>query len=86
MKVQEPDLSGTYSYADYASWVWWDERVELIKGKIYKMSPAPTSYHQHASRELSLQIGNHLKKKKCQMFVAPFDVRFQNLKEKVTNL
>jgi Uma2 family endonuclease len=75
MKVEEPtDAYGTYTYADYLVG-WLDERVELIKGKLYKMSPAPTSSHQRVVGELHLQIGNFLKKKKCKVFIAPFDVR-----------
>src|SRR5258706_3679485 len=49
--------------------------AELIHGKIYKMSPAPTSIHQKVSGRLFLEIGNFLKGKKCQLFSAPFDVR-----------
>lgn len=74
MKVEEPDMNGTYTYADYLTWRW-DEMVELIHGKIYKMSPAPRSGHQMVLGEMHLQIGNYLKKKKCKVFVAPFDVR-----------
>jgi Uma2 family endonuclease len=82
MKVEEPtDSYGTYTYADYLTG-WLDERVELIGGKIYKMSPAPTSSHQRVSIELSLQIGNFLKKKKCKVFAAPFDVRLPNSSKK----
>ncbi|MCW5910280.1 MAG: Uma2 family endonuclease [Cyclobacteriaceae bacterium] len=74
MEVNEPDLSGTYSYADYLTWRW-EEMVELIDGKIFKMSPAPTSAHQKVSMELSRQISSYLLGKKCQVFAAPFDVR-----------
>src|SRR5260221_3048196 len=74
MKIEEPDLSGTYSYSDYLTWQW-TEMAELIHGKIYKMSPAPTSIHQKVSGRLFLEIGNFLKGKKCQLFSAPFDVR-----------
>lgn len=74
MKVEEPDLSGTYTYADYLTWGW-DEMVELIRGKIYKMSPAPGRLHQEISGELFRQLANHLKGKKCKVFSAPFDVR-----------
>lgn len=38
--INQLDLNGTYSYADYLLWKF-SERVELIKGKILKMSPAP---------------------------------------------
>lgn len=74
MKIEEPDLSGTYTYADYLTWQW-SEMTELIRGKIFKMSPAPTSTHQTISGRLFLQIGNFLKGKKCRLFSAPFDVR-----------
>jgi Uma2 family endonuclease len=73
MEVKEPDLSGSYTYSDYLSWRW-SEMVELIQGKIYKIS-APTSTHQTVTGELFRQIANHLKGKKCKVFVAPFDVR-----------
>ena len=74
MKIEEPDLTGTYSYSDYLTWQW-TEMTELIRGKIYKMSPAPGSTHQKVSMKLTLEIGNFLKEKKCQLFSAPFDVR-----------
>ena len=74
MKVEEPDLAGTYSYSDYLNWTW-GEMAELIRGKIYKMSPAPNSMHQGISGELFRQIANFLLKKKCRVFSTPFDVR-----------
>lgn len=74
MKIEEPDLAGTYTYADYLTWQW-SEMTELIHGKIFKMSPAPGSTHQTISGRLFLQIGNFLKGKKCRLFSAPFDVR-----------
>ena len=39
--VEEPDPLLSYTYADYLEWKF-EERVELIKGRIFKMSPAPT--------------------------------------------
>jgi Uma2 family endonuclease len=74
MKIEEPDLSGTYTYSDYLTWSW-PEMVELIHGKIFKMSPAPSSMHQTISGKLFLKIGNFLEGKKCRLFCAPFDVR-----------
>jgi Uma2 family endonuclease len=74
MKVEEPDLSGSYTYADYVSWQW-HEAAELIRGKIFKMSPAPGSLHQKISGELFRQVANFLRGKKCMVFSAPFDVR-----------
>lgn len=74
MKVEEPDLSLSYTYADYLKWDL-PEMVELIRGKVYKMSPAPTSKHQDISTRLVVSIGTFLKNKKCKVFAAPFDVR-----------
>lgn len=74
MKVEEPDLSGSYTYADYLTWQVGDMR-ELIQGRIFKMSPAPGSLHQKVSGELFRQLANFLKGKRCHVFSAPFDVR-----------
>jgi hypothetical protein len=39
--INQLDPDGTYTYADYLLWRI-EERLELIKGKIFKMSPAPS--------------------------------------------
>lgn len=83
MKVEEPDMSGTYNYSHYLSWTW-EELVELINGKIYKMSPAPNTAHQRVSAELLRQIANYLKGKKCKVFPAPFDVRLPKSANKLS--
>jgi len=74
MKIDEPDLSGTYSYSDYLTWQW-TEMAELIHGKIFKMPPAPGSKHQKVGGNLFGLLWNHLRGKNCQIFMAPFDVR-----------
>jgi Uma2 family endonuclease len=74
MQFSDLDLSKTYTYADYLKWTF-DERLELIKGKIFKMSPAPGSGHQRLSLRLTLWLGNYLNGKPCELFTAPFDVR-----------
>ena len=43
--LSQLDLNGTYSYADYIKWQF-EERVELLRGKISPMSPAPSIKHQ----------------------------------------
>ena len=73
-QVEEPDPSLRYTYADYLKWNF-EERLELIRGRIYKMSPAPTSLHQLVSVRLSGEMYVLLKGKRCQLFTAPFDVR-----------
>jgi Uma2 family endonuclease len=74
MQLSDLDLSKTYTYADYLKWTF-DERLELIKGKIFKMSPAPGSLHQIISSAVSNELYNYLKGKPCRVFSAPFDVR-----------
>ena len=73
--AQEPmtEYSQQYSYADYLKFEF-DYMVELIKGKIYKMSPAPKSYHQEICFNLGRLIGNFLVEKSCKTYPAPFDV------------
>lgn len=71
--VEEPNLSGTYTAADYLQWQL-DEMVELIRGKIFKMSPSPSTNHQRISREMQYQIHTFFLKESCEVFDAPFDV------------
>ena len=73
-KFSDLDLSKSYTYKDYLTWQF-KERVELILGKIFKMSPASQSDHQHVSAVLSGQFYNYLKGKECKFFASPFDVR-----------
>ena len=79
-KFSQLDLEKTYSYADYLRWKF-KERVELIKGKVMLMSPAPNLNHQQLSGELSYQIAHYLRHKLCQLFVAPFDVKLYDSKK-----
>ena len=37
--ISQLDLAKIYSYADYLTWMF-QERLDLFKGKIFKMSPA----------------------------------------------
>ena len=73
--INQLDLNGTYTYSDYLKWQF-TEIVELIKGRIHRMSPAPVRYHQDISREIERPIFNHFYKKSCKVYSAPFDVRF----------
>ncbi len=79
------DLSKTYSYADYLQWTF-QERLELFKGKIFKMPPAPNSNHQKVSRQLLRKFLTLFQENKCQVFHAPFDVRLlENKNQKEDN-
>ena len=69
------DMNKRYSYAQYLTWQV-QERLELIKGKIFKMTPAPARRHQGVSLELSTQIRNYVRDNGCKVYTAPFDVRF----------
>jgi len=80
--INQLDFKKQYTYADYLTWQF-SERVELIKGWIYKMSPAPRMIHQKIEGVLFYEIYNFFKKNKCEVFVAPFDVRLK--KNKGTN-
>jgi len=74
MELADLDLNKIYSYADYYKWKF-EERVELIKGRIFKMSPAPNRMHQDLSFRIHLLIYNFLNSSKCKVYSAPFDVR-----------
>lgn len=81
MQFADLDLSKNYSYADYLQWTF-DERLELIKGKIFKMTPAPASRHQYISWVISSELYAHLKGKKCNAYPAPFDVRLSKKEDR----
>lgn len=72
-QVEEPDPSLEYTYADYLKWRF-EERVELIKGKLMKMT-APNRKHQEISIVLATALKNYLKNGACKVYTAPFDVR-----------
>jgi Uma2 family endonuclease len=81
VKVEEPiaeygqlDTNKTYTYLQYLTWKL-EERIELIKGRIFKMSPAPSMLHQSVLSELHVLFYNSFKKHNCKVFFAPFDVR-----------
>ncbi|MBM4345192.1 MAG: Uma2 family endonuclease [Deltaproteobacteria bacterium] len=51
-----------------------DQRWELIDGEAVCMSPAPTTVHQRLVVAILAQLVNQLAGKRCEPFVAPFDV------------
>jgi Uma2 family endonuclease len=58
-----------------------EERLELIKGKIFKMSPAPSTKHQRIAGQLHGKLFPYFEKHPCQLFIAPFDVRLLDKKK-----
>ena len=78
--IDQLDLvNGIYTYADYLMWNIKD-RVEILKGKIFKMSPAPAISHQKISGNLYGEMYHYFKGKSCKLFAAPFDVVLKNKK------
>ncbi len=74
MQLSDLDLSKTYSYADYLKWDI-EERLELIRGKVFKMSPAPSRLHQKVVGLIFNSLFQYLKGQRCEVYIAPFDVR-----------
>lgn len=75
LSFEDIDVSLTYNYANYLTWLF-DDRVELIRGKIFKMSPGPGRLHQKISIKISVILFGILKNMPCEVYAAPFDVRF----------
>jgi len=78
--ISQLDSHKLYSYADYLTWQL-EQTVELIKGKIFQMSPVSKVKHHNISFNISGLFYNYLKGKNCKAFAAPFDVRLYNKKE-----
>jgi len=71
------DLNRQYTYADYLTWA--DNKMrELLNGFVRLMSPAPTLKHAVVLSKLGNHLFNFINRGKgnCQVFYAPFDVRF----------
>ena len=79
--INQLDLNKTYSYADYLTWQF-QEKLELMRGKIFKMSPAPSTIHQRISMELAGLLYNFFKSHRCNLFAAPFNVRLTDKKSR----
>jgi Uma2 family endonuclease len=80
VKVEEPivsygmlDESREYTYAEYLTWKF-KERVELIHGRIRKMSPAPSWKHQNIGTNTYDELKLFFKVNKCKVLVSPLDV------------
>jgi Uma2 family endonuclease len=71
--VAEPDMSAEYTAGDYMQWTF-EGLYELIRGKVFKMSPAPSSKHQYISTVLTGNFYKILKTSPCTLYSAPFDV------------
>ncbi|MDX2283025.1 MAG: Uma2 family endonuclease [Bacteroidia bacterium] len=72
--LSQLDPEARYTYADYLGWRISDT-VELIRGRVHRMSPAPNLEHQRVSSRLQGLISRQLEETSCEVFSAPFDVR-----------
>ncbi len=77
-KFNQLDLNKLYTYSDYLTWKF-EERVELIKGKVFKMA-APLRRHQSLAGRLTGIFFQNFEYKICEVYPAPFDVRLPILK------
>lgn len=86
-QLSQLDLNKTYTVLDYLSWQM-EEMVELIKGKIYKMSPSPKSSHQLIVTNFifSLRLLKKQYKHSCKVCVSPFDVYLKGIGEDKTTV
>ncbi len=62
-----------FTYRQYKTWPD-SERWELIEGRAWNMSAAPTRFHQDLIGNLYGAIREFLKGKPCRVYLAPFDV------------
>ena len=74
------DLDKTYTYADYLSWEF-EERVEILKGKVFCMGATPNTSHQRISGKLSGILWQKFNNNSLNFFAAPFDVRLLDKKK-----
>jgi len=78
--LKQLDLNKKYTYADYLMWRL-KERVELIKGKVLEMSPAPNRIHQDISGNLFFEMKLLFADNPCNLYATPFDVRLKDSKK-----
>ncbi|TAD87586.1 MAG: Uma2 family endonuclease [Bacteroidetes bacterium] len=72
--INQLDLTKQYTYADYSTWMFKD-RVELLKGWLHRMSPAPLDRHQQIVTGIMGELLPFFKRRPCQVRTAPYDVR-----------
>jgi Uma2 family endonuclease len=75
--INQLDPNKLYTYSDYLSWRF-TEMVELIKGKLFILSPAPAERHQRIVTNVNTEVLPFFKQNKCKAYSAPFDVRLVN--------
>jgi len=84
MEIIDLDLNKRYTFADYLTWLD-DKRRELIDGFVNIMTPAPSRLHQRVLGDFHYNFKKFLLNKKCEVYVAPFDVRFPSKKGEMSD-
>ena len=81
-----PSKNKIYTYKDYLTFPE-DERIEIIEGEIFNMSPAPARIHQKLISKLSQVLQNYIDSNngECEVYVAPFDVILKKDNEETIN-
>ncbi|MGM9978977.1 MAG: Uma2 family endonuclease [Clostridium sp.] len=81
-----PNKDKIYTYKDYLTFPN-DERIEIIEGELYNMSPAPARIHQKLISNISYELQHYIKSNngKCEVYVAPFDVILKTEDEEAIN-
>ncbi len=67
------DYNKVYTYGDYLK-LEIDEMVEIIRGKIFRMSPAPRINHQTINGNIYYRLRQQLAGETCMIFNAPVDI------------
>jgi Uma2 family endonuclease len=62
-----------YTYADYLTWPE-GERWEIIAGRAYNMTPAPSTNHQRILLRIASLLEREPALSSCRVFIAPTDV------------
>lgn len=75
--ISQLDPNGHYTYADYLKWQF-EESVELLRGRLSRMSPAPRAKHQRVVSHILRELYGFFSQKSCEIYPAPFDVRLPN--------
>ncbi|MDY4078034.1 MAG: Uma2 family endonuclease [Clostridium sp.] len=81
-----PNKDKIYTYKDYLTFPN-DERIEIVEGELFNMSPAPARIHQKLISKLSQVLQNYIDSNngECEVYVAPFDVILKNDNEEAIN-
>ncbi len=79
--IADLDPAGTYTYADYLKWRF-EEYVELFRGKVMRKNPESVRIHQLVAGRVFSLIHQYLRRKPCDVYIAPFDVRLPKSAEK----